>query len=73
MARNKMFMAQVNAAEWGGVAYSGWGPAFAGTLNQTGRPDAEASTFGSREAAEVELEALREEFSDHPTRVVEVV
>jgi hypothetical protein len=43
--------------EWGG-SVGGWRPAITGTLNQTGREDAWASTEDTREAAEATLDAV---------------
>jgi hypothetical protein len=46
---------------WAGDASPGWRPAVAGTLNQTGGPDEEASTFSSLEEAESTLDFIKTE------------
>jgi len=52
---------QTSTDGWGGWHGSGWRPAVAGTVNQTGLPDGEASCFPSEDVAEeaaAELEKL---------------
>ena len=46
---------------WAGRPAGTWLPAVAGTVNQTGKPDGEASTFDTEEEAEAAAEALEAE------------
>lgn len=52
---------QVMSSEWGGTLHSGWRPAIAGTLNQTGLSDEASSEFPSLRSAMEFLPMVRAE------------
>lgn len=52
------YQVQVICNEWAGGLQSGWRPAIAGALNQTGLSDEEASTFDTEEEARAVLADL---------------
>ncbi len=59
------YQVQISTHEWAGSVTNGrWVPAIDGTYNQTSMGAEEASTFGSREVAELEAEELREFLRD---------
>jgi hypothetical protein len=57
---NQVHILQVRG-EWAGDVTPGWRPAVAGTLNQTGQSDEQASTFSSIEEAEATLGVVKAE------------
>jgi hypothetical protein len=66
------FRIEVRATEWGGQVATSWTPAITGTLNQTGLPDVEASTFDSiRDARQVVIGLVVPE-GPEAWRIVEV-
>lgn len=66
---------EINTQEWAGkLSRRPWRPAIAGTLNQTGMTDEEASTYDTLTEAEVDVPVVREQLGDAEgeVRIVEV-
>lgn len=62
---------EVRSNEWAGILRNGWRPAIAGTLNQTGLSDNEASTYPTLADAEADVAIVWEQ-EPEDVRIVEV-